>query len=988
MNVVRTWRAFLFFAILLAAEAPLLRAQYQAFEGLPVASIRFDPATQPLTPEELARTIPLKPGQPLNIGDVRASIERLFATGRYSDIEVDAERESDGVTLRFLTKNSWFIGSVSIEGDVPGPPNSGQLENAARLDLGQPFSDRRVSQAVANQERLLEANGLYSSRITPLFGEVREFQQMNMRFRIEPGPRARFGEPRFVGELKMKPERITDATGFRRWLIGKWKPVTQMRVRQGLEGVRKLYRRDNRLEAKVSLDSMDYDAESNSASPVLRIDAGPRINVRTFGAKLSNKLLERYVPVFEERAVDRDLLSEGVRNLQNYFQSEGYFDADVQYKEQRVTNDQANLDFLIYTGRRHRLVEIVIEGNHYFNAAAIRERMYLQPASFLQFRHGRYSASLLSRDEDTIVNLYQSNGFRDVKVTHRVEDDFRGKTGDIAVFIEITEGPQLFVGKLEIEGVKQLDRATLEAMLSSAPGQPFSEFNVAVDRNTILAQYFEGGFPNATFEWNSRPGAQTNQVDLRFRIDEGPEQFVRQVVTSGLHTTKPALVDSRLTLKPGDALSVNRISEIQRSLYDLGVFSRVDAAIQDPDGQLDHKYVLINVDEARRYSMAVGFGAELGRIGGCETCFDAPAGATGFAPRVSLDLARNNLWGLAHSLSLRTRFSTLDQRALLNYSWPRFRNLDNLTFSFTGLFENSRDVRTFSFQRAEVSSQLMQRLSKSLTLLYRYTYRRVSVSDLKITPFLIPQLSAVRVGIPSFNLVQDRRDDPIDPHRGIYNTVDLGLAHSTFGSQVDFLRALIRNSTYHPLGKRLVLARSTEFGNIKAFNHPGDTNLEAIPLPERFFGGGGNSNRGFPEEQAGPRDPSTGFPLGGSALLFNQTELRFPLLGENVGGVLFHDMGNVYSSADNISFRTSQRSLQDFDYMVHSVGFGVRYRTPVGPVRVDLGYSINPPYFYGFKGSQQDLVNAGVDPCAALVNKCVVQNVSHFQFFFSIGQTF
>ena len=392
-----------------------------------------------------------------------------------------------------------------------------------------------------------------------------------------------------------------------------------------------------------------------------------------------------------------------------------------------------------------------------------------------------------------------------------------------------------------------------------------------------------------------------------------------------------------------------------------------------------------------RYSLATGLGAELGRIGGCQTCLDAPAGATGFSPRVSIDITRNNLWGTTHSLSLRTRVSTLEQRALLNYSWPRFLDQDHLTLSITGLYDNSRDVRTFNYKREEASVQLTQKLGKTITLFYRFAYRRVGVSDLKITPFLIPLLSQpVRVGILSINLVQDRRDDPVDPHKGIYNTLDLGLADKVFGSQVNFLRFLARNATYYPLGKRLVLARSTQFGDIYAFNYSGNP-LDAIPLPERFFGGGGTSHRGFPEDQAGPRDTSTGFPLGGTALLFNQTELRFPLIGDNIGGVLFHDMGNVYSSLDNFSFRASQRNLQDFDYMVHAVGFGIRYRTPIGPIRLDLGYSINPPYFFGFKGTEQDLVNAGVNPCAPaspVVSQCQVQNVSHFQFFFSIGQTF
>jgi outer membrane protein assembly complex protein YaeT len=572
-----------------------------------------------------------------------------------------------------------------------------------------------------------------------------------------------------------------------------------------------------------------------------------------------------------------------------------------------------------------------------------------------------------------------------------VVDDYQGKTGDIAVFLNIEEGPQYFIAKLNVHGIEHVDRAALTAKLSSIAGQPFSEFNVAVDRDTILAAYSEKGFPRATFEWSSKPAADPHQVELEYVVQEGGQQFVRQVVVTGAHHTRAQLINRTITLNPGDPLSPTEMTAIQRRLYGLGVFARVEAAIQDPDGETDQKYVLYDLEEARRYSVAVGFGAELGRIGGCETCFDAPAGATGFSPRVSFDITRNNLWGVTHSLSLRTRVSTLDDRAILNYSWPQFARNENLTLSFTGLYEDSRDIRTFNFRREEVSAQLGQRLSKSITLFYRYTYRRVSTSNLKITPFLIPLLSQpVRVGMGSLNLVQDRRDDPLDPHKGIYNTLDLGLAERFLGSQRNYMRFLARNATYHQITKRFVLARSTEFGDMKAFNYNGNP-LDAIPLPERFFGGGGSSHRGFNDYQAGPRDLETGFPLGGTALFFNQTELRFPLIGDTIGGVLYHDMGNIYSSLDNLSFRVKQRNLQDFDYMVHAVGFGVRYKTPVGPVRVDLGYSINPPYFFGFKGTQQDLVNAGVTPWSppsGVPNQCVVQNVSHFQFFFSLGQTF
>jgi outer membrane translocation and assembly module TamA len=125
---------------------------------------------------------------------------------------------------------------------------------------------------------------------------------------------------------------------------------------------------------------------------------------------------------------------------------------------------------------------------------------------------------------------------------------------------------------------------------------------------------------------------------------------------------------------------------------------------------------------------------------------------------------------------------------------------------------------------------------------------------------------------------------------------------------------------------------------------------------------------------------TTGFALGGNALLFHSTELRFPFLSDNITGVLFHDLGNIYSDLGSISLRYKQRDKTDFNYMVHAVGFGVRYRTPVGPIRLDLAYSLNPPAFHGLKGTYQDLLlGHGTQ---------TDQRVSHFQFSFSIGQAF
>ena len=348
-----------------------------------------------------------------------------------------------------------------------------------------------------------------------------------------------------------------------------------------------------------------------------------------------------------------------------------------------------------------------------------------------------------------------------------------------------------------------------------------------------------------------------------------------------------------------------------------------------------------------------------------------------------MDASRLNLWGLGHSINFKGRYSTLDRRVTLDYSAPRFHNVEGRNITITGLYDNTRDVLTFTAVRLQGGVQLSQKLSKATNLLFGYTWTtdRVDQSTLKINPLLIPlYLQPSNAGRFGVNLVQDRRDNAADAHRGIFNSLDVGVAESDFGGNKNFLRVLGRNSYYKTIFTNYVLASNTQFGVIVPFQTGGIPHDEYIPLPERFFGGGDTSMRGFPQDQAGPRDPETGFPLGGNALFFHSTELRFPFIGSNMQGVLFHDFGNVFSGLSEFSFRVHQQNLTDFDYMVHAAGFGIRYRTPVGPIRVDLAYSINPPRFNGLVGTYDQLLFGGATP--------TITSVSHFQFFFSIGQAF
>jgi outer membrane protein assembly complex protein YaeT len=613
--------------------------------------------------------------------------------------------------------------------------------------------------------------------------------------------------------------------------------------------------------------------------------------------------------------------------------------------------------------------------------------MFVAPSS-LQLRRGRYTTSLLQHDLDAITELYRANGFRDVKVGSEVQDDVGGKQGLVAVSISISAGDRWYVATASLEGLSPENEEAIRPMLQSGPGQSFSEANVAVDRDNILAYYFNRGYPNVNFEWSYRESGKPGYVDLRYVINEGPQSFVREVIVSGLRTTHPQLVNRQIGINVGDPVSQPAMLATQRRLYDLGIFAKVETAIQNPEGDESDKFLLLQLDESRKYSVAFGFGAELGRIGGSRTSLSTPGGQAGFSPRASFDISRLNLFGRAHTVSFRTRVSTLQKRGLVSYTAPQFRGKQNLDLSFTVLFDSSKDVRTFSAERWEASTQLTQRWTRSKTLFYRFTYRRVAVDSktLKLDSALIPLLSQpVRVGLLSTAYVDDRRDDPIDSRRGTYNSLDLGAASKYFGSQANYFRLFGRNSTYHRIGSRLVLARTLVFGFMQTLRtQPGAApSPQDIPLSERFFAGGASTHRGFPENQAGPRDISTGFPLGGKALLAVGTELRFPLYGQNIGGVLFHDAGNVYSDIQSISARIRQRGNTDFNYMVHAVGFGIRYRTPIGPIRVDLAYGPNSPRFFGCQGTLDRLQACATDPTLR-----TDQRINRFQFHFSLGQTF
>jgi outer membrane protein assembly complex protein YaeT len=972
-------------------QADNLLEEALKYEGRTIVSLEYEPDDQPLTKEDLQKRVPLQAGAIFHERDLRRALQNLYASGRYADLAVDAREEGNGVALRFVTERAYFVGRVEVAG-AKQPPNEGQLVSAAKLRQGTLYSTAEKNEAVESLQVLLRQNGFYNANVSADVDYEPEYEQAHVTFNLEPGKRAKLELPVVTGNTMRSTTSIVRATHWKRlygFLGLGWEPLTAARLRSGLDNVRKQYENRGLLESKVTISQLDYHEAGNSVQPHIEIKEGSRVAIRVEGVNLAKGKLTELVPTFQEHAIDPDLLLEGDRNIEAYLESRGYFEAEVSHSISEGKNSsEQTVTYLVDRGSRHKLVYLGISGNHYFSYRTIRERLLTEPARLPRYPYGRFNESYLRQDVQSIQSLYAANGFRDVKVTSRVQDDFHGRTNHLAAFIDIVEGRQWIVSELQIEGAAEADRKALEGMLALGRNQPFGDAGISLDRENILDYYYGRGYLNATFDYYVTAAARPNRVDLRYVVKPGGREFVRNVLITGLETTKPRLIFERMELKSGEPLSLSKEIDSQRRLYDLGIFARVSTAIQNPGGEEDHKYVLYDVDEARHYSVTFGFGAQIARIGGGVTSLDNPAGSTGFAPRFAIGVSRLNLFGLGQTLGLQTSISTIEQKVALTYFIPHFVSNEKLSFTTTVLYDDASDIRTYTAHRREASMQLSERLSRAFTFQYRVAYRNVTLSNLKIIEGAVPVLAQPETaGVATFTVIEDKRDDPTDAHHGSYTTADLSYAPGFLGTQTHFARGLFRNSTYHLFGRDLVFARSTQFGLIQRTGGKneglGDTN--DIPLAERLYSGGSTSLRAFPDFEAGPRDLTTGFPIGGNALLANTFELRFPLFGDSVGGVLFHDAGNVYTNIQDLSFRFRQRNLDDFDYMVQSVGFGIRYRTPIGPLRVDLSFSPDAPRFFGLKGTVQQLLDC---PTSVVCLPSVVQKINGFQFHFSLGQAF
>src|SRR6267142_2698162 len=995
-------------AALTRAQAPPDATTANAAVQPKVVAVRIVKADGTVLSEAPAG-ISVETGKALDRGKIAETMRALYRTGNFSDLRAVAVLVEGGVRLDFVGRENLFFNQVRIEG-LSAPPSEASAAAAMQLTLGQTYRKSAVAEALERLKETLREEGLYLPEVSAEELPHAETHEMDIVVHVKPGPRARVEAVRLKNNTEYRDAEILSRLKMR---VGR--EITAARLQRGTDRIRKFLVKRGHLSARAPVHRGEYDAAKNVIPLDLDVTEGPRVRVTVTGAKFSKGDLKKLIPIYQEGAVDADLLEEGKRNLQERLERDGYFDSEVDYETDthevkgNGKGRQSTEEVITYTvqrGERHKLIGIEINGNKYFDAELLRSRLQIFGGAFAS--RGRFSRRLVESDARSMQLLHQANGFLDAKVEPEIEDDYEGKEGDLFIRFKVHEGRQTRVASLSIEGVHAFKEEELLGVIGSSRGQPYSEFGVTTDRDNILALYFNEGFPEASFSYTAERAAtssassaggsngtsskdpgqkdskpafeQAEAVRLVYRVQEGPQTRARRILISGYEHTRPGVIRREIRIKSNEPLRQGDVVESQRRLYNLGAFNRVTIEPQNPSGTNPDKDIAVLVEEAKRYTVAYGGGFEVQRLA---STTDPTGGQVQAAPRGIIEVSKLNLTGRADSLSFKLRGSTLQGRALLGYFVPNTFGNSHFSFQATVFAEKTRDINTFTEQRYEGSVQLTDQVSPLTTVLFRYAFRKVLVSNLNIPSQEIPLFQQPTL-VSQFGATwfRDSRDNPADATKGSFNSADFSDADTYWGSSASFLRFFLQNSTYYPIKRRFSFARSTRLGILMPYRDTVSLTFPApstpplptvIPLPERFFAGGGTSLRGFALNQAGPRDAVTGFPVGGQALLILNQEFRFPMrlpfLGTSLGGAIFYDGGNVYSRLSRISFSATLPKptfgLQDpslppgptnlsvcltncsneLNYFAHTVGFGVRYKTPVGPIRVDLGYQLNRPSF-------------------------------------------
>jgi outer membrane protein insertion porin family len=856
-------------------------------------------------PEERVRSLLAElEGRPLSRSAVRASLDRLWALGLFAEIQVDEIAEPGGVRLRYRLTRRALIRRVSWEGDAGLDP--ADLAAAAGLAIGEDATPERLARARRDLLARYRAEGFLGARVELRVEPVAATNERDVTLQLAPGARVRLGDVRIRGEAGLAQAELTQALGLR-----EGDPYREARVRDAARAAEDRLRAEGFFGARVTIGAPAWQQAQARVDLTVEVAAGPRVLVEFEGnAAVQEPELRARLTFGVSGVVDEFETRASARQLEALYRERGHHFVEVEGADAAGSQERA-IRFRIREGPRVVVESVAFEGNRDLTDGRLRAEMETRPPAFLH--RGLYRAEVLDRDLRVLLAFLRSQGFADARIGP-ADVRFSDDRSRARVAIPIQEGPRLTVGAVTVEGQEAVAQEALRAALPLRSGAWWSDALAEDGRRAIERLYADRGRPAATAAVDS--ARRGTVVDVRYRIREGEPEQVARVLVRGLVLTRLEVVERTLPFRPGDPLLPERLLEGQRRLAELPAFEAIGVEpSRNAAGPFADVLVTLRERKPWRADFGLGYGNE--------------DGARGF-----LELGHDNLFGTGRSVLIREKASAGGQktgfaeRTELVYREPWL--LGTPWSADATLLRERRDEIGYSLERYGLAVGVQRDLPPvplaGLHGAVRYRLDHVNRFDVDATLAAADvRPGTERVASLTPILTLDRRDDRLDPRRGSFHLASVEAAGVPVGSEVAFLKARLETSWAVPWPPPTVLALSGRLGLATPL---GDTT--ALPIEDRFFAGGGSSVRGFRENRIGPRD-AAGNPVGGNALVVLNLEWRFPIW-RWIGGALFVDTGAVTPEVGDLelgAFRTG-------------AGAGLRVATPVGPVRVDLGYALQP----------------------------------------------
>jgi outer membrane protein insertion porin family len=634
-------------------------------------------------------------------------------------------------------------------------------------------------------------------------------------------------------------------------------------------------------------------------------DSGQKLDLSFNGnSVLSSSRLERETVFMEDEEISDQTIEESVYKIIRRYQRMGYLNATVASGIE-ITDDVVDVSFYIYEGELVKLGKVEIQGISVAEDALKK---------IVQVKEGDpYNEEMVDTSRDSLNNFYRALGFLNMEI-ESVEKNYHADKAEMDIRFNIAEGNQTIIKEVNIKDNQNITDNVIKNSLRIRRGSPYNLVDISDARFVIQELYNRHGYLDAHVD--ARSVLDKDTAFVTFEVVENIPSVVGKIILRGNIKTKPKIIKREISIREGTPYNKTLFQDIKQRLYKLGIFNEVSIESIDTGDRLDGKLVkdvLVTVKEGKSGSLEVGLG-----YGDFE----------GF--RGSFGIYYKNLQGYNRDLGFKTELSEIKERYVVNFREPWLFNKPNLLLNVFLFREKKESINldtkdtNYKVDRLGIIANVEKQITKTWTANLSYEYSSVKTWD--VDPGVVlnrEDVGTTGIGSVTPSIFYDSRDDSFNPTSGSRHGLTLKFASVAFLSEVEFIKGTYQSSWYFPVRKGLVFALTIGGGIAYSF----DSDKE-LPLVERFFLGGRTTVRGFQNDYLGPK----GFddaPTGGNVFVLGNSELRKDI-GRGFGVVAFLDSGNVWKLPEDIGTKVR-----------YTVGTGLRYKTPVGPVRVDYGHKLD-----------------------------------------------